>query len=169
MYPRMIKRIEREIVMTINSLYGTVTSTSNNAMNLLYRAINYDSFNDSDFIIFQDGQYSYYIVWGDLEASDTRVTGSDIEYVHYYRTDSGSYNYVYSYDYGTDSSFSLALSSEYQTTSNISGVGFVSMAAVQYDYYYQASEKYMSVLDMFVLLLAFVFVLVICALRGTNK
>lgn len=154
--------------MTINSLYATVASTSNNALNLLYRAINYESFKDSDFIIFQDGQYSYYIVWGDLAASDTRVTGSDIEYIRYVRNGS-TYDSYYTYDYGTDSSFSLALSSEYQTTSNLPGVGFVSMAAVQYDYYYQAAEKYMSVLDMFVLLLAFVFVLMICAFRGTNK
>lgn len=154
--------------MIINSLYATVASTSNNALNLLYRAINYESFKDSDFIIFQDGQYSYYIVWGDLAASDTRVTGSDIEYIHYVRNGS-NYDYYYTYDYGTDSSFSLTLSSEFQTTSNLPGVGFVSMAAVQYDYYYQAAEKYMSVLDMFILLLAFVFVLMICAFRGTNK
>lgn len=155
--------------MTISSLYGTVTSTSNNALNLLYLAMNYDTFKDSEYIIFQDGQYSYYIVWGELVEESSKVTASDIEYIHYYRSDSGSYNYVYSYDYGTDSSFNLTLSSEYQTTSSIPGVGFVSMAAEQYDYYSQASEKYLTVLDMLVLFLAFMFVLVVCAFRGTNK
>lgn len=156
--------------MTVNSLYGTVTSTSSNAINLLYRAFNYESFKDSDYIIFQNEQYSYYIVWGDLKEENGRVIGSDIEYVRYYRTDNSSgYNYTYQYDYGTDSSFSLTLSDEYQTTSNIEGVGFVSLAAVQYDYYSQASEEFMSVLDLFVFAVAFLFVIVLCALRGTNK
>lgn len=155
--------------MTVNSLYGTVTSTSTNAINLVYRAYNYESFKDSDFIIFQNEQYSYYIVWGDLKEENGRVTGSNIEYVRYYRRDSSGYNSTYTYDYGTDSSFSLALSDEYQTTSNIEGVGFVSLAAVQYDYYSQVSEEFMSVLDLFVFAVAFLFVIVMCALRGNNK
>lgn len=155
--------------MTVNSLYGTVSSTSTNAINLFYRAFNYESFKDSDYIIFQNEQYSYYIVWGDLKVENGRVTGSDIEYVRYYRRDTSGYNSTYSYVYGIDSSFSLTLSDEYQTTSSLEGVGFVSLAAVQYDYYSQASEEFMSVLDLFVFAVAFLFVIVMCALRGTNK
>lgn len=155
--------------MTINSLYGTVTSTSSNAINLLYRAMNYGSFSNSEYIIFQDDQYSYYIVWGELVEGNGIVSASDIEYIHYYRSDSSNYNYVYSYDYGTDSSFSLTLSSEYQTTSNIPGVGFVSLAAVQYDYYSQSAEKFMTVLDFFILGIAFLFVLVLCSFRGADR
>lgn len=156
--------------MTINSLYGTVSSTSNNALNLLYRAMNYDSFLDSEYIIFQDEQYSYYIVWGNLKEENGRVTGSDIEYVRYYRTDSSSgYNYTYSYVYGTDASFALTLSEENLTTSNISGVGFVSMAAEQYEYYSTSGDKFLQFLDFLILFLAFMFVLVICSLRRADK
>ena len=80
----------------IVSLYGTVASTSSNANNLLYLAMNYKSFKGSDYIIFQDGQYSYYIVWGKLELIDGEVVEqSDIEFLHYYRKDSGNgYNYI---------------------------------------------------------------------------
>lgn len=155
--------------MIVNSLYGTVSSTSTNALNLLYMAMNYDSFRESDYIIFQDEQYSYYIVWGALQEESGVVTAADIEYIHYYRTDSSSYNYVYSYGYGTDSSFSLTLSSEYQTTSSIPGVGFVSMAAAQYDYYIQAGEQFLTLLDFLVLFLAFMFVLVACSFRRADK
>lgn len=143
-------------------LYGSVASTSSNAINLLNLAMNHASFNGSDYIIFNDSQYSYYIVWGDLEAAADTVTGTDIEYIRYYRTDSTSYSGTYSYEYGTDISFLLNLSDEYQTTSSLPEVGFVSLAAEQYEFYSNAS-------DFFVFGLAILLVVMFCALRGTNK
>lgn len=143
-------------------LYGSVASTSSNAVNLLNLAMNYKSFAGSDYIVFNDSQYSYYVVWGDLEHTGNQVTGSDVEYIRYYRTDSTSYNGTYTYVYGEGSSFLLNLSDEYQTTSSLPEVGFVSLAAEQYQFYSGAS-------DFFVFGLAILLVVMFCVLRGTNK
>lgn len=148
--------------MTISNLYSTVSSTSSQAVNLLNLAMNYDSFKGSDYIIFCDAQYSYYIVWGDLQHSSGTVTGSDIEYIRYYRTDTSSYSGTYTYVYGTDSSLNLTLSDEYMTTSSLPEVGFVSMTGVEYEYYEAAA-------DFNIFALAVLLVVMFCALRGTNK
>lgn len=149
--------------MTFNSLYGSVASTSSNAVNLVNLAMNYDSFGGfNEYIIFNDSQYSYYIVWGNLSESDGIVTGFDVEYIHYYRTDTDVYSSSYRYEYGADSSFSLTLSDEYMTTSSLPEVGFVSLAAEQYQYYQAASE-------FRVFSLALLLVIMFCALRGTNR
>ena len=148
--------------MTISSLYSTVASTSTQAVNLLNLAMNYDSFKGSDYIIFCDTQYSYYIVWGDLSSSSGKVTGSDISYIHYYRLDSSSYSGTYTYVYGEDSSFNLTLSDEYLTTSSLPGVGFVSLTGVQYEYYSTAT-------DATVFTLAVLLVLMFLAFRRTFR
>lgn len=105
--------------LTVSDTYSDVSSTSSQAVNLVNYAANYDSFINSDFVVFCDVQYSYYIVWGELELKDGIVSGTDIEYIHYYRTD--SYN-SYTYEYGTDVSF--ALNSDKLCTSNIENYGF---------------------------------------------
>lgn len=150
--------------MIVASLYGTVSSTSSTANNLLYLAMNYKSFKSSDYIIFQDGQYSYYIVWGDLELVDGEIVeNSDIEYIHYYRSDSSSgYNYTYLYEYGTDTNFSLVLDDEFLTTSNMEGVGFVSLTGTEYEYYAAAS-------DLSIFSVALLFAIMLCVFRGTSK
>ena len=149
--------------MVVSNLYGTVTCTSTQASNLLYMAMNYESFKNSEYIIFQDEQYSYYIVWGDLYIEDGVVKEVEsIEYIHYYRSGSSNYDYTYVYEYGTDTSFDLYLDSTYQTTSNIPGVGFVSMVSAQYNFYSSAS-------DFYIFGTALLFVVMICALRGTSK
>lgn len=116
--------------LTINSTYRDVSPSSSQASNLLALAQNYDTFKESDFVIFSDSQYSYYIVWSnDLSLSNGTVKGSNIEYIHYYREN----NYNYSYSYGKDSSFTL--NSSYLVTSSIDGYGFVSLSNMQYYHY----------------------------------
>lgn len=116
--------------LTINSTYRDVSPNSNQASNLLALAQNYDTFKESDFVIFSDSQYSYYIVWSkDLSLSNGTVKGSNIEYIRYYRDN----NYDYIYSYGKDSSFTL--NSSYHDTSSIDGYGFVSLSNMEYYHY----------------------------------
>ena len=126
--------------MVINSMVGSVQGTSTNAINLLTYAMNFDSFKGSEYIIFNDSDYSYYIVWGDLKREGSRVISSGaVEFIRYYRTTSSGYSGTYMYDHGSDNSFSLSLSDEYVTTSNISEVGFRSQVGEQYEFYDSAS------------------------------
>lgn len=107
------------------STYGDMSSNSTQVQNLLSLAMNYDSFLYSDYVIFQNGQYSWYIVWSDkLEVSSGAVSSEGpVEYISYIRTGSG-YDYSYNYTYGTDESFSL--SGTHLTVSNVDGLGFKS-------------------------------------------
>lgn len=126
--------------MEFNNLVGTVSSTSTQAVNLLNYAMSFDSFNGSEYVIFNDSEYSYYIVWGDLTHEGGQVTSfGAIEYIHYYRTSSTGYTNNYIYEFGSDSSFGLSLSSEYICTTNIQGVGFRSQVGEQYEFYNSAS------------------------------
>ncbi len=113
------------------STYNDVSATSSTAQNLIYKAVNYDSFENSDFIIFQNEQYSYYIVWGDLKYNGSSVTGSNVEYIQYFRSGSG-FDYQYYYQYSTDTQFSLSVNNEVVT--NIDGLGFVSPQYREFDY-----------------------------------
>ena len=116
--------------LTINSTYRDVSPSSSQSSNLLALAQNYDTFKESDFVIFSDSQYSYYIVWSkDLSLSNGTVKGSNIEYIRYLRDN----NYDYSYTYGKDSSFNL--NSTHLDTSSINGYGFVSLANMEYYHY----------------------------------
>lgn len=108
-----------------STTYADLSSTSGTVQNLLSYAMNYDSFLYSDYVIFQNGQYSYYIVWADkLVYSSGKVTAEgSVEYISYIRTGS-NYDYSYEYFYGTDDSFSLTVS--HMTVSNVDGLGFKS-------------------------------------------
>lgn len=108
--------------LTINSLYGDMSSTSSNTENLLLYAKNLDeNFIEKDYVIFRNEQYSYYIVWGDLTYNGSSVVGSDVDYVRYLRSDS----MVYSYSIGKEADFTL-LNINYLVTSNITGLGIAS-------------------------------------------
>lgn len=102
--------------LTVNSTYSDVTSTSTQAVNLVNFAMSYEDFVTSDYVVFCNEQNSYYIVWGDLSYNDSSVSGSDVQYLRYYRAGSGT-SYQYTYQYGTDSSFKLTPS--HMCTSNI--------------------------------------------------
>lgn len=138
--------------LTINSTYRDVTPTSSQSTNLLSLAQNYDSFKESEFVIFSDSQYSYYIVWSkDLSLSNGTVKGTNIEYIHYHRND----DYTYTYDYGTDSTFSLT--SSYLETSSIDGYGFVSLSDMEYDYYIKYDDNSTMYEQFSIVLVALIF------------
>lgn len=146
--------------MVISSLQGSVTSTSSQASNLLSYAMGYHSFQNSEFIIFNDSEYSYYIVWGDLKNEDGKIVSSgEVEYFRYYRTSSSGYTSNYVYDYGSDGSFSLTLSDEYICTTSVAESGFVSSTFLDYKF------KQGSLL-LFVFLVAAVFAIMIKSFRG---
>lgn len=105
-----------------SSTYADLSATSSHVQNLLSCAMNYNSFLVSDYVVFQNGQYSYYIVWSDkLEYSSGTVSSdSSVEYISYIRTGSG-YDYAYNYSYGTVETFDLNV--QHMTVSNIEGLG----------------------------------------------
>lgn len=144
--------------LEIDSTYGDVTSTSTQANNLINYAMSYESFKDSNYVIFNDVQYSYYIVWSDdLNLnSNNIVTATNIEYVHYYRDSTSGYSSNYVYDYGTDSSFTL--SSSYVNTSNLPNYGFKSVLHSEYINF--ELEK-----NFLIMMLAFIFVIMVKNLR----
>lgn len=131
-------------VLSVNALalntstYADIASSSSNAQNLLNFAMNFDSFKNSDYVIFQNAQYSYYIVWGDLTYNDTYVSANKINYVQYYREGSG-YDYLYNYAYGTDNTFRLNVGNV--VISNIEGLGMSSNLYRDYEYY-QKTDLY---------------------------
>ena len=139
--------------LTVSDTYSDVSSTSSQAVNLVNYAANFESFIDSEFVIFCDSQYSYYIVWGDLENNNGIISGSDVEYIHYYRTD--NFN-SYTYRYGTDISFGL--NPDNLCTSNIENFGFRSSA-------YETFKLNDNVNKSLIFILAFLFVIMILRLR----
>lgn len=144
------------------NMVGTVTSTSSQAINLINYAMSFDSFHGSDYVIFNDSEYSYYIVWGKLDNVNGQVTGENVEYIHYYRTSTSGYSTNYLYEAGADRSFVLSLSSEYVATSNVSEVGFVSQQVVQNDF---TSD----IVWLLTFGVAFLFVIMAKQLRGIVK
>lgn len=120
--------------LTVNSTYSDVSSTSTQAINLVNFAMSYDDFISSEYVVFCNEQNSYYIVWGDLSYNGSSVSGSDIQYLRYYRTGSGT-SYQYTYEYGTDNSFNLTPS--HMCTSNIRNFGFSSSTYQEFKYYYE--------------------------------
>lgn len=146
--------------MVVSSLDGSVTSTSSQANNLLSYAMGFDSFRNSDFIIFNDSEYSYYIVWGDLKNEDgTIVSDGAVEYIRYYRTSSSGYSSSYSYEVGNDEVFSLSLSEEYICTTSVAESGFVSSTYLDYRYK-------QGTLILFMFILAMVFAIMVKSFRG---
>lgn len=139
--------------LTVSDTYSDVASTSSQAVNLVNYAANFESFIDSEFVIFCDSQNSYYIVWGDLENNNGIISGSDVEYIHYYRTD--NYN-SYTYQYGTEVSFGL--NPDNLCTSNIENFGFRSSA-------YETFRLNDNVNKSLMFILAFLFVIMILRLR----
>lgn len=141
------------------STYADVASTSTNSQNLINYAINYKSFKDSDFVVFQSAQYSYYIVWGDLKYNGASVSSDKVEYIQYYRQGSG-YDYVYQYSYGADDAFTLSVNNV--VVSNVEGLGMSSNLYRDYDYY--RSYELNTILFGGALL-----VIMILTFRGVNK
>lgn len=143
-----------------SSTYADISSTSSTGQNLLNLAFNHDSFKNKDFVIYQDGQYSYYIVWSDkLVYSGSSVSADEIEYISYIRTGS-SYDYAYSYTYGTDSKFSLTVN--HLTVSNVDGLGFISTVYEEHE-----ARQNQKTFDIFIF--AILFVVALTSLRGFKE
>lgn len=102
------------------STYAALSQSSTNAQNLISYASNYNTFFNSEYVCYQGEQYQYYIVWGDLDFNNGVVSGTDVEYVMYYR-EGVQGNYVYTYSYNTDDKFSLNIDDSVVT--NIQGAG----------------------------------------------
>lgn len=146
--------------LSVNDLYGNVTSTSSTANDLVNYAINYDTFLNSDFVIFQNGQYEYYIVWGDLTSTTNKITGSEVEFIKYYRDNASSgYNYTTYYAHGTDSSFTLNLNN-YSVVSNI-GIGFTNET-------YRIYKFNDNTIKLLILLTGFIFAILVKTLRRND-
>lgn len=112
---------ENPRALTINGLYGDLSPTSSYVENLICVASNYDSFIDSDYVVFRNEQYQYYIVWGDLTFNNNKVTGENVEMIDYTRDSSNNYYYNYSSDPNVNLSFDKLV------VSNIQGVGAKSL------------------------------------------
>lgn len=145
--------------LTVNSTYSDVTSTSSQAVNLVNFAMSYEDFITSDYVVFCNEQNSYYIVWGELSYNGTTVSGSEVQYLRYYRAGSGV-SYQYTYQYGTDTSFKLTPS--HMCTSNIKNFGFSSSTYQDYKYMYNGT-------CFMVFVGSVLFVVLISHLRRVNK
>lgn len=145
--------------LSVAGTYSDVSATSTQSNNLINYAMSYDSFIDSDFIVFCDQQNSYYIVWSDeLTVDSSAVSGSDVEYIHYYRQ--GTTGSQYTYVYGIDSIFNLF--AENLCTSNLAEFGFISPTFYQYRYQHNITM-------LFVLIASFGFVITVKMLRGSKS
>lgn len=151
--------------LSFNDSYGNITSTNSNAIDLINYAISFDSFTDSDYVIFHAEQYSYYIVWGDLTYNNGSFTGKNIEYINYYRTSTGTgYNYTYDYNYGTDTSFSF--NSDFSVITNIDNAGLTNETYRIFDY----NEKMFDLIKNFLILITgFIFVIMVKNLRRSQE
>lgn len=139
--------------------YSDLAQSSTQVQNLISFAHSYDSFINSDFVVFQNGQYSYYIFWGDLEYNGSSVTASEAEYISYIREGSG-YDYTYSYSYGDSEALSLTVSN--LVVSNIDELGSSSALYEQYKSYNR--DKAFGIF-----ILAVLIVLMFLAFRRTYK
>lgn len=112
-----------------HSTYQALSQSNTNVQNLISLAVNYDNFAESDFVCYQNGQYSYYIVWGDLFVENDNVySNSEVNYISYSRND----DYTYSYNSGIDRSFSLTVYDVF--VSNIDGWGMRSSLYSEYEF-----------------------------------
>lgn len=125
--------------MVFWSQFGSVSSTSDIAIDLLTLAMNKSGFLDGDYVIFRDAWGSYYIVWGELSTDGQYVYGTDIQYINYYCADTSQG--IWQYDSGSDSSFTLGLSGGAFPTSSLENVGFASLVGTEYEYYRLNSQS----------------------------
>ena len=142
-----------------SSTYGDLSQSSTQVQNLVSYAYNYKSFKHSDFVVFQDAQYSYRIVWADkIEINNNRVSASDVEMISYVRTGTTGSNYTYTYS--TDSSLSLTVNN--LVVSNVHGLGSASSMYEQFISQYQTKI-------LLIFITAFACVLVFLAFRRTFR
>lgn len=112
-----------------HSTYNDIAQNNSTVQNLLSFAMNYNTFKESDYVVYCNAQNSYFIVWGELIVSSNRVVSNeDIFYVSYIRGTDNQYHYTYS----EDSSFILNVNDV--VVSNIDGIGMQSQIYEEFDY-----------------------------------
>lgn len=141
------------------STYADLSQSSSTVQNLISYANNYDDFITSDFVVFQSGQYSYYIFWGDIEFDGTLVTASEAQCISYIREGSG-YDYSYTYTYSDKQTLSLTVN--HLVVSNVDELGSTSALYEEYKINYSDTA-------LGVFMLALIFVLMCLAFRRTFK
>lgn len=143
-----------------SSTYADLSPTSSQVQNLVSFAYNYKSFKKADYVVFQDAQYSYRIVWADkINFEDNRVSASDVEIITYSRSGTTG-SYTYSYDYSTDAAFSLAVNN--LVVSNIEGVGSASPVYEEFISQYHTKK-------LLIFIMAFLGVVMFLAFRRTFR
>lgn len=126
--------------LTVSSLSADVSATSSNAVTLVNYAANYESFYNSDYVVFCCNSSEYYIAWGKDFYVDGNVIKSDnpVDVCLYYRNSNYSgYTYVHT------TSSNLSVTCDRVVTSNMS-LGQRSAAADTFNQNY--NEMYMYVL-----------------------
>ncbi len=141
------------------STYADLAQSSTQVQNLISYAHSYNSFINSDFVVFQSGQYNYYIFWGDLNYNGSSVTASEAECISYYREGSG-YDYQYRYSY--DDSENLSLTVNNLVVSNVDELG--SSSAL-----YEEFKSYNRDKAFGIFILAVLIVIMFLAFRRTFK
>lgn len=112
-----------------HTTYSGLSQSNSTVQNLISMAMNYDNFIDSKYVVYQAGQYDYYIVWGDLILNENGqiVSNGDIIYIRYHRVD--NFN-TYEYSPNTDSNFTLSVMDMIVT--NVGGIGMQSQLFREY-------------------------------------
>lgn len=110
-----------------------LSQNNSTVQNLISYASNYDGFYNADYVVFQDEQYSYYIVWGDLTVANDIVSGVNVDSIHYYRSGSVG-DYEYNYIHSVESTFQLFVNDSVVTS--IKGLGGSSSLYSQLKFYH---------------------------------
>lgn len=138
--------------MVFSGMYGSVSSNSDIAIDLMSLAMNKKGFIDDEYIIFRSAWGEYYLVYGELVLEDDYVVGEDVTYIRYYLANETQG--IYQYENGSFDSFSLYLNEGAYPTSSLENVGYASLSSVEYKYYLtQTDVAYSDNLYMFPLLL----------------
>lgn len=115
------------------STYTGLSQSNSTVQNLISYAANYEGFYDKDYVVYQDGNYSYYIVWGDLTSANDVVSGVNVDCIHYYRSGSAG-SYEYNYTHSVESTFQLVVN--HSVVTSISGIGGASSLYHQLKFYH---------------------------------
>lgn len=111
-----------------HSTYSDLVQSNSTCQNLILLAMNYEGFAESDYVVYCSAQYTYFIVWGDLTASQGKIESTEsVQYIEYSR----GTDMVYSYTVGNSSNFTLNFSDVF--VSNIDGYGMRSALYEEYN------------------------------------
>lgn len=137
--------------MNFNSLYGSLSSTSSYAQQLVNYLGDNEDFLHSNYLIFRPSQYDYYLFYfKDYNLSNNTLTSSD---AHYIRCNLNNQQYNASCDFSKGYS-NLTFTPNYNFVSNIDSFGESSLLYNQYKFY-----KNYNLFSIFFLGLIFVIVL----------